>query len=222
MITRAEYAALCVDIYHDENYMNPRDFGFTLIHSKEFPSGLYVETYQKISTGELVVVARGTEITNWKDDAADFNLGCNKVPGQYVDFKNYVNYIRDTNPNAVVSITGHSLAGAYVQLYDADMALYPDPKHGQITGETFGAPAMSAVVWNNWGLGLENKGFNLDNYRNFNSYLSVENVVRTGDPVPAAFWPCFELGRTVIVPQEGYTGLTAHSSIRYYYTSRSY
>jgi hypothetical protein len=131
-------------------------------------------------------------------------------------------YIRDAHPNAVVSITGHSLGGAYVQLYDADMALFSNGKYGQITGETFGAPAMSAVVWNNWGPGLKNKGFNLDNYRNFSSYLSIENVVRTGDPVPAAFYPCFELGRTIIVPQEGYIGIGAHSSIRYYYTISTY
>lgn len=32
MITRSEYAALSMDTYHDENYKDPSELGFTQIY----------------------------------------------------------------------------------------------------------------------------------------------------------------------------------------------
>jgi hypothetical protein len=211
--TRSQYAVLCNDTYHDLNYINPKSIGCELIDSKSFSSGLYVELYKNNINGELVVAARGT--AQFSDLSSDIGLALHGIPPQYTDFRDYVDSVRKYYAGTEVSITGHSLGGAFVQLYDAEMALTGGT---QIAGTTFGAPGTADVVHDNWLTELAERGYNLYNMDSFAETLAVYNNVRVGDPFAIGK----QLGKTTVFPKDGYYGLDAHRIINYYNTSEWY
>lgn len=213
--TRSQYAVLCNDIYNDKNYIDLKNIGFKFIDSKIFSTGLYVELYQNNRNRQLVIVTRGTVEFHFDDYAADIGLALHGIPPQYTDFRNYVDSVRRDYAGTEVSITGHSLGGALVQLYDAEMALTGGT---QIAGTTFGAPGMADVVHDNWLTELAERGYNLYNMDSFGKTLAVYNNVRVGDPFAIGK----QLGKTTVFPKDGYYGLDAHRIINYYNTSEWY
>jgi hypothetical protein len=222
-VTRGDFAALSLNTYHDPRYpLKYLDY-VTISPSQHFDSGLYVETYQNIKTGEIVIAARGTYLSSiesaMNDLRADFGIGFNQIPDQYKDYKNYVNSVRDKYQGTSIYLTGHSLAGAYPQLYDADCALHFDTENRtQLPAVTFGAPGASGVVYWNWTKEVVKFG----GIKYLSSCLSIENYARTSDPVPYLTWPCFALGRTTLFPSYNLIGFDAHSAYNYFETAWTY
>ena len=120
-ITDAEYAMLCNAVYHDENYINPEDYGFTLINKKKELDGFYGEAYER--GDNIVVVFRGTDNDKNKEhDTQFFFKGI--LPPECKDGMVYYQQIKSDHPNSVISLTGHSLGGTIVQYVDAMLAKY--------------------------------------------------------------------------------------------------
>jgi len=222
-VTRGDLAALSLNTYHDARYPLKYLAYVTISPPQQFDSGLYVETYQNIKTGEIIIAARGTYLSSiesaMNDLRADFGIGFNQIPDQYKDYKKYVNNVRDKYQGTSIYLTGHSLAGAYLQLYDADCALHFDTENRtQLPAVTFGSPGVSGVVYWNWTKEVVKFG----GIKYLSSCLSIENYARTSDPVPYSTWPCFALGRTTLFPSYNLIGLDAHSAYNYFETAWMY
>lgn len=223
-VTRGDLAALSLDSYNDSRYPLYLEYE-SISGPQHFGSGLYVETYQNIKTGEIVIAARGTDLSSienaWKDITTDIGIGLNKIPSQYLDYKKYVNSIRDEYPGASIYLTGHSKAGAFVQLYEADCILHYYNEHrNPLKAVTFGSPAISGVVGHNW----------LDEVRGLGGFkalssllnISIENCINESDPIPKLTNPLSWAGKVTIFPSNNLSGFDAHSMYNYLITAWDY
>ncbi|NVK32752.1 MAG: DUF2974 domain-containing protein [Gammaproteobacteria bacterium] len=73
-------------------------------------SGMAAATYQNLSTGEIIVAFRGSELGK-TDFAADVQLTNGGVPQQIYDALNYLRDVEQAYPGANISLTGISLGG---------------------------------------------------------------------------------------------------------------
>lgn len=169
-VSDKEYAILSNAAYHDENYIDPANYGFERISThRNDVTGFYGETYKR--GNDVVVVFRGTDNNlNRGHDVDWVTLGM-KPPefGSALDYyKKIENEITENYPGAQLSMTGHSLGGGAVQYVNAMLSVDGENPH-QVQGVTFGAGGAGNVP--------QCRGINPD-------YIAVRNIVRANDPVP--------------------------------------
>lgn len=171
MATVKECAVLSKAVYCDENEtIDPVRVGYKWLDtSTDNATGFRAEAYQNVHSGEIVIAYRGTE--NEGGVKADLQLAARK-PEQLKYAKAFCDSICDRYPHSQVTLTGHSLGGALVQMVDAERIA---EGKGQLSGITFAAPGVSHLY-----PGCDR------------SSVAVENYCRASDPVPKAL--SYQLG----------------------------
>ncbi|KRA33046.1 hypothetical protein ASD68_08295 [Rhodanobacter sp. Root627] len=149
---------------HDHKY---RVFGYAVS-----PSGFHGTAYQSVATGEIIIAPRGTDpdvlhhtSVTVKDAIADYRMVRDRVNPQMDDARSFVREILDKAekagvPRDKITLAGHSLAGAEVEVLASEFGLRGMTING------YGAVDL--------GYGLPEGGDRVINY------------VMAGDPVSAA------------------------------------
>ena len=119
-------------------------------------TGYFGAAYFNSQTKEVILVNRGTELTDVRDLRSDAQMLLDQVPNQFHSADSFYRDIRDRildpdldNPllGATLSITGHSLGGSLTQLLIAKHA--GDTFSGSgISGQTFNALGVKALLNN--------------------------------------------------------------------------
>jgi alpha-beta hydrolase superfamily lysophospholipase len=71
------------------------------------------------SVGDIVIAIRGTQLSDSGDLVADGRIAAGQTPDQYYDAMAFYSAVKAENPNADISLTGHSLGGALASLVAA-------------------------------------------------------------------------------------------------------
>ena len=162
-------AEICKDSYgvRDE-YKTPENISDAYIISYSPDNSAYkYAVYKNIQNpNEIIIAYAGTDSPgDWISNA---QMAINQLPGQYTQALNTYNAIKNENPNANITITGHSLGGSLAQL----------------VGATTGA---NTVTFNSYGTSkiFESMGFNpnanysnITNYNNSTDILNMINLIK--------------------------------------------
>ena len=161
-------AQMSKDAYNNSNEPTPEDI--TNNYSMEYKTGyngFRYAIYENIQNpNEIIIAYAGTDSPgDWISNA---QMAINQLPGQYTQALNTYNAIKNENPNANITIAGHSLGGSLAQL----------------VGATTGA---NTVTFNSYGTSkiFESMGFNpnanysnITNYNNSTDILNMINLIK--------------------------------------------
>lgn len=116
-------------------------------------TGYFGAAYFNARTKEVILVNRGTELTDARDLASDAQMLLDQVPDQFNSADSVYSDVRSLIINrtefqgATLSITGHSLGGSLTQLLIATHAGEVINGSG-ISGQTFNALGVNGLLNN--------------------------------------------------------------------------
>ena len=120
---------------------NPRKIdGWTVTNTVVDPkTGFAACAYKNNSTGSIVIAYRGTDdkAGDLVADKAFIDIGPNDWHKQFDEALEFAKRVKEQNPNAVISVTGHSLGGGMAQIVSQAYGFH---------GETFDAPGAKNCV----------------------------------------------------------------------------
>ena len=168
-------------------YTLERDFN-DLNHPQGAQLGMQFGIYRSTDNNELLIVFRGLEPTSGNDITAATNFGWEQWDQNLDAARNEifieVNRIIDTNPNANITIAGHSLGGSIAQYaaYDIQVELNANNFSNSLNLTTFGAPGVGADVVNR----IENRPGNEAGYDEtiLGDIDTIQHYYREFDAVP--------------------------------------
>jgi hypothetical protein len=119
-------------------------------------TGYFGTAYFNSRTKEVILVNRGTELTDVRDLRSDAQMLLDQVPDQFASAESFYGAVgdllssREDLAGATMSITGHSLGGSLTQLLIATHA--NDVINGSgVSGQTFNALGVKGLL-NDFGL----------------------------------------------------------------------
>ena len=90
-------------------------------HHENQEDGFKANVYHKKDSDEIIIAFAGTKITSFEDIKNDYNMLIGNTPQQINDAIYVYEQVKKENPNAKITLTGHSLGGmlaTQVFLYD--------------------------------------------------------------------------------------------------------
>ena len=126
-----DYARLSEDVYCKNSKITQGPWKRLLDSAGMYGDGFFAAVYANSDTNEKVIVYRGTEVTDWGDIVADFNIIKGDLHRQFIHASLFLN----RNPT-INTIIGHSLGGA--------LAKYIAAKKG-LTAYAFNAPGIKGI-----------------------------------------------------------------------------
>ena len=184
-------------------YGNPDDNigipdGYVLSEIGGGDNGFKTRIYKNESNpNEIIIAYAGTD--NPADFISDIQMAIDKLPDQYTQALNTYNRIKSENPNANITITGHSLGGSLAQLVAAKTGAEAT------TFNSYGTSNFSIFA----GINPAKKYDNITNYNVATELLNIVNITKD----------VHNLGNTYIIPSTNADMIASH---RDYNTIRNF
>lgn len=183
-------AQMSKDAYNNPNETTPGNLSseYTISYQTG-DNGFMYAIYENIQNpNEIIIAYAGT------DSAADWisniQMATDNIPDQYAQAINTYNTIKSENPNANITITGHSLGGSLAQLVGAATG------SNTVTFNPYGTSEISIQV----GINPAKKYDNIKNYNVSSDILNIANNIKN----------VRNLGESFIIPSTEQNMIKAH------------
>lgn len=183
-------AQMSKDAYNNPNETTPGNLSseYTISYQTG-DNGFKYAIYENIQNpNEIIIAYAGT------DSAADWisniQMATDNIPDQYAQAINTYNTIKSENPNANITITGHSLGGSLAQLVGAATG------SNTVTFNPYGTSEISIQV----GINPAKKYDNIKNYNVSSDILNIANNIKN----------VRNLGESFIIPSTEQNMIKAH------------
>lgn len=132
--------------------------------------GFQATAYINETSKEVVIAYTGTnDIKDWKEN--NFKIAMDNIPSQFNYADDFYNLITKKHDGYKITVTGHSLGGAYAQLigakYDVDTVTFNAP----------GVAHLLPLISSDFNLSTDPKSYtNITNYNIANEWLNELNI----------------------------------------------
>lgn len=122
MTTAIEYALLAGTSYYDtragiNRLPVPQNWSYFSRVPQDTSTGFEASAFQSQCSNEIVISFAGTNPADWTGDiAADLALAAGNLTAQLREAAEYYLQVREANPTANITFTGHSLGGGLAAL----------------------------------------------------------------------------------------------------------